>query len=501
MSTPSALVIGSGIGGLAAAIRLAIKGYAVQVFEAGAAPGGKLSEFSKDGFRFDMGPSLFTMPHLVEELFREAGVEMHGRFAYERLDEANRYFWEDGTRVTGWCDPLLFAQELEEKLKVPRKRTLAHLDRASALLDSTGRTFLEYSLHKRDTLFKGGFMKALSSARMPELLSDLHRINVKAVGDGKAAQLFDRFATYNGSNPYRTPGLMRMIAGLEHGQGAFYPKGGMYTITKALHLLAVDLGVRFHFNSRVERILLDSDQKKAIGVSTKKGEHHAQVVVSNMDIVPTYRRLLPDLAPPERVLEQERSSSALVFYWGVRGTFPGLGLHNILFSGQYQREFEHLFEKLDVFEDPTVYINITSKHTPGDAPEGCENWFTMINAPRDVGQDRETLVHKARQAILGKVQRTLGIDLSPLIVVEQVLDPRAIAERTFSHQGSIYGTSSNSPWAAFMRHPNFHNKVKGLYFCGGSVHPGGGIPLALLSARIAVSLVPQATPAAHHVPA
>jgi diapolycopene oxygenase len=498
MSSRSSIVIGSGIAGLAAAIRLAIKGHGVQVFEAGPTPGGKLAEFSEGGYRFDMGPSLFTMPHLVEELFQEAGVDMAGRFAYEKLEEANRYFWEGGKRVIGWSDPQRFAKELEDRLEVPMERTLAHLERATELLESTGRTFLEHSLHRRDTLLRGGFMKALRTASIPELTQDLHRTNVKAVGVGKAAQLFDRYATYNGSNPYRTPGLMRMIPGLEHGQGAFYPVGGMYKITQALHLLAVDLGVRFHFNTPVERILLSPDQRITLGVRTAKGEHHADVVVSNMDVVPTYRRLLPDLQAPERTLKQERSSSAMVFYWGIRGNFPELGLHNILFSENYKSEFEHLFDKLDVYEDPTVYINITGRHTPGDAPEGCENWFTMINAPRDVGQDRETLVHKARRAILAKVKRTLCIDVEPLIAVERVLDPRAIGERTSSHQGSIYGTSSNSPWSAFLRHPNFHSRVKGLYFCGGSVHPGGGIPLALLSARIATSLIPAALQSVQH---
>lgn len=492
-----AIIIGSGVAGLAAAIRLASKGHSVAVYEAGATPGGKLAEFSEGGYRFDMGPSLFTMPHLVEELFREAGVDMTGRFSYLKLEEANRYFWEDGTRVTGWCDPQLLARELEDKLDVPRDRTLAHLQRAMELLGSTGRTFFEHSLHKVETLTTGGFFNALRAARLPELTSDLHRVNAKAVGEGKAAQLFDRFATYNGSNPYRTPGLMRMIPGLEHGQGAFYPVGGMYRITKALHLLAVDLGVRFHFNSPVERILLSDDRRRATGVEVLGRRQSADVVVSNMDVVPTYRKLLPDLKAPERTLKQERSSSALVFYWGIRGNFPQLGLHNILFSNNYKAEFEHLFDKLDLYDDPTVYINITSKLTPGDAPAGSENWFTMINAPRDVGQDRETLVHKARTAIVAKVKRTLGIDVEPLIEVERALDPRGIAERTFSHQGSLYGTSSNSPFAAFLRHPNFHNRVKGLHFCGGSVHPGGGIPLALLSARIATSPIPAAQ--AHQV--
>ncbi len=490
---PTALVIGSGVAGLAAAIRLAAKGHAVRVFEAAASPGGKLAEFSEGGFRFDMGPSLFTRPELMEELFRVAGVDMAGRFAWERLEEANRYFWDDGTRVTGWCDADRFAAELEERLGVPRERVQAHLMRAVKLLGATGRTFLEHSLHCMDTVLRGGFFRALATARPAELLGSLDRVNRAALGDHpKAVQLFNRFATYNGSNPYVTPGLMRMIPGLEHGQGAFYPLGGMYRITQALHRLAVDLGVRFHFNTPVERILIDADGRRARGVRAGGADHFAPIVVSNMDVVPTYRRLLPELKAPERVLEQERSSSALVFYWGIRGSFPQLGLHNILFSNDYKTEFDHLFHKLEVHDDPTVYINITSKRTPGDAPHGCENWFTMINAPRDAGQDRDALVEKARRAIVAKVKRVLGIDVEPLIAMERVLDPRAIAERTASWQGSLYGTSSNSRWSAFLRHPNFHGSIKGLYFCGGSVHPGGGVPLALLSARITASLIPAA---------
>jgi phytoene dehydrogenase-like protein len=187
-----------------------------------------------------------------------------------------------------------------------------------------------------------------------------------------------------------------------------------------------------------------------------------------------------------------------VFYWGVRTVHPALGLHNILFSNDYRREFDHLFRSLTICDDPTVYINITSTLEAGDAPKGCANWFTMINAPRDVGQYDEATIAKARAAVMSKVERTLGIALEPLIEAEQVLDPRGIAAGTSSFQGSLYGTGSNSPWAAFLRHPNFHGRVKGLYFCGGSVHPGGGIPLALLGARIVDGLIPA--PARRHRP-
>jgi phytoene desaturase len=498
MQRPTALIIGSGVAGLACAIRLAAKGHAVQVFEAADGPGGKLAELQLGPYRFDRGPSLFTRPDLVEELFAAAGVPMAGRFAYQRLEEANRYFWEGGTRVTGWSDPERFATEVERQLGVPAHRVRRHLDRAGHLLDTTGRTFLEHSLHRPSDVLRGGFFRALASVRPAELLRPLHAVNRNALGNARATQLFDRFATYNGSDPYRTPGLMRMIPGLEHGHGAYYPDDGMYAITRALHLLAVDMGVRFHFNTPVERILLDNGKQRAIGVRTEGRDHLGDRVVSNMDVVPTYRRLLPDLKAPERTLAQERSSSALVFYWGVRADHAELGLHNILFSNDYRTEFEHLFSRLSLFEDPTVYINITSKHTPGDAPRGHANWFTMINAPRDVGQYTDAVIDRARAAVMAKVKRTLGIDIAPLIAVEEVLDPRGIALRTGSHQGSLYGTSSNSPWAAFLRHPNFHGSVRDLHFCGGSVHPGGGIPLALLSARIVAGMVPATTQ--QHIP-
>ena len=491
-----AIVIGSGVGGLAAGIRLALKGHAVTVYEAGEGPGGKLSELRLGGYRFDRGPSLFTRPGLVAELFHEAGVPLEGRFAWRKLEEANRYFWEDGTRVRGWSDADRLAEELFRQLGVDPTRVKRHLRRADELLRATGRTFLEHSLHRWSDLREGDVWEALTAARPGELLDSLHAINGRALdGHDKAVQLFDRFATYNGSDPYRTPGLMRMIPGLEHGEGAFFPVGGMYAITIALHGLAEDLGVRFHFRSPVERILLADDQRSVRGVRVNGTDHFANVVVSNMDVVPTYRKLLPDLAAPERTLKQERSSSALVFYWGVQAQLPELGLHNILFSNDYRTEFDHLFRRLQVYHDPTVYIHISSVLEPGDAPAGCSNWFTMINAPRDVGQYDADTIARARRDVLAKVRRTLGVDVEPLIAVEEVLDPPTIGARTSSHQGSLYGTSSNSPWAAFLRHPNFHRRVQGLHFCGGSVHPGGGIPLALLSARIAVKGIGTVGPA------
>jgi phytoene dehydrogenase-like protein len=166
-----------------------------------------------------------------------------------------------------------------------------------------------------------------------------------------------------------------------------------------------------------------------------------------------------------------------------------LDLHNILFSGNYKKEFEHIFDHKSLFEDPTIYINITSKEHASDAPIGHENWFVMINAPADFGQDWDVFVAQARQNIIDKVNRLLGVDIESLIEVEDILTPPLIEARTGSYRGALYGAASNSKFAAFLRHPNFMSKLKGLYCCGGSVHPGGGIPLCLLSAKITSDLI------------
>jgi len=212
-----------------------------------------------------------------------------------------------------------------------------------------------------------------------------------------------------------------------------------------------------------------------------------------MDIYPTYKRLLPQLKPPKRTLSQERSSSAIIFYWGIENSFDALDLHNIFFSDDYQKEFEAIFEHQTVCDDPTIYINITSKDVPSDAPEGCENWFVMINTPADHGQDWDIMVNKLREVVISRLSKELGTPIEPLIACEEVLTPPLIQEKTQSHLGALYGASSNSSMAAFLRHPNFSNRIKNLYFCGGSVHPGGGIPLCLLSAKIVDELIPKAS--------
>jgi phytoene desaturase len=489
MPQQKAVIIGAGIAGIAAAIRLAVKGYAVEVYEANSYPGGKLSQIEQTGYRFDAGPSLFTMPQYVDELFKLAGKNPADYFTYQKLDVVCKYFYHDGTRLSAYADTKQFAEEVENKTGEPATAVIKHLANSSDIYSITNHVFLERSLHRLKTYLRLDTLRSIF--RFPEIdpFRTMHKANSSGFKDKRVVQFFDRYATYNGSNPYQAPATLNVIPHLEHHFGACFPDGGMYSITLSLVKLAEELGVTFCYNYLVDEIVLDGQEAK--GIQTKNTFVPADVVVSNMDVWFTYNSLLskhPQLHP-RKILNQERSSSALIFYWGITKTFPELDLHNIFFSADYKAEFDHIWEQQDIYHDPTVYLNISSKYKQDDAPPGCENWFVMINVPANNGQDWDKMIAEARKNIIGKLSNILGEDLSKLIANESILDPRSIESKTSSYKGSIYGTSSNNQFAAFLRHANRSSKVKGLYFCGGSVHPGGGIPLCLLSAKIVSDVI------------
>jgi phytoene desaturase len=484
---PSAIIIGAGIAGLATAIRLAVQGFHTVVFEKNTYPGGKLSAFEKEGFYFDAGPSLFTQPGNIEALFALANEPIDAYLQYERLPVVCKYFYADGNIVEAHADATLFANELAAKFGEEAQQVSRYLADAKALYNNIGTVFLNHSLHKRKSLFSPAIRQALSATKAKYLVKTLHQFNQQSFSKPATVQLFDRFATYNGSNPYKAPGMLSLIPHLEQNEGAYYVKGGMISITNALYKLAKKLGVAFHFDAAVERIIDHDGRVK--GVVVNQENHHANIVVSNSDVYFSYKNLVQDPVKAKKLLKQERSSSALIFYWGINKIFPQLQLHNIFFSNNYQQEFHSIFRLKSLANDLTVYVNVTSTMEPSLAPAGKQNWFVMVNAPANIGQNWDKLKQHARRLIIQKLSSILGEDIEALIAIEETLDPVKIEETTSSYQGSLYGTSSNSRMAAFVRHPNFSSAIKGLYFVGGSVHPGGGIPLCLKSAAITSDII------------
>ncbi|NNC86291.1 MAG: phytoene desaturase [Bacteroidia bacterium] len=486
----SAIVIGSGIAGLAGALRLHKKGFDVKVFEANEYAGGKLHAFTNNGFRFDFGPSLFTMPHLVDELFQLHNINPKEYFQYIKKETICNYFWDDGITFSVPANQKEFTKQASITFNEKEETIKKYLDQNKVKYDLTANIFLHQSLHKWKTYASAETIRSLLKASKLDINSNLNQVNQKSFSNPKLVQLFNRYATYNGSSPYSTPGIMSMIPHLEMDFGTFFPKEGMHAISQSLYKLAKDVGISFHFNEAVTKI--NHSNTSVSGVETSKGNYEADIVMSNMDIFSTYKKLLPKAKQPHKILNQERSSSAVIFYWGINKTFPQLDLHNIFFSSDYKKEFEYIFHQHKIYDDPTVYINITSKEKKDDAPKNCENWFVMVNTPHNTGQDWNALKKQLKADVLKKLSKALQTNIEEYIISENTIDPIEIEKKTSSHLGSLYGTSSNSKFAAFLRHSNFSNQFNNLYFCGGSVHPGGGIPLCLLSSKITMDQIKDA---------
>lgn len=483
------IVIGAGIAGMATAARLAAQGFRVIVVEKNETYGGKLGLLQKDGFTWDTGPSLFTQPHLVEELFKDCGSELKYFLKYSRVAEGTKYFWDDGTVLSMPFDKTALSKEIESVLGIPFASVKRYLEDAAKLYESIGSIFLDHSLQKPSTWHPRRILPALRFLKPAYLTCSLHKYNKRRLKSEKLVQVFDRMATYNGSNPWECPAMMSTISHLEFNEGAFYPEGGMRNIVKAMYELCCRLGVNFRFGEDVKTIKKEGD--RVTGIVTTKVTLTSDVVVSNSDVVNTYRHLLQDVPLGLQQEKLERSSSGFVFYWGMKKKYPALQLHNIFFATDYKKEFEAIFQQRDEMpEDLTVYLNISSKMTLEHAPEGYENWFLLVNAPGlnslNELQWKEEMV---RKIILKKLNAILKTDLSEDIISESVMTPKGIATNTNSYLGALYGTASNARMSAFLRHSNGQTKYKGLYFAGGTVHPGGGIPLCLRSGKIAAEMI------------
>lgn len=480
-------VIGSGIAGLASAIRTAKQGFAVTVYERNDHPGGKISQYTKDGFRFDLGPSVFTLPELIDELFTLWGKDPRDYFSYTRLDPAFHYFFEDGTCIVAHADTDEFAREIEEKTIDNAQQVKTYLKDVARIYDITNEVFIEQSLHIATNFLKRKVVSGVLRFRHIHAFHSMDAGNRRFFKDPRNVQLFNYYATYVGSNPLVAPATLNVIQHLEINLGTFMCNQGMYGIVEALYQLAQDVGIKFVFNSVVTKIIVENN--RVTGIEINKSAFSFDIVISNMDIHNTYDRLIPEIKPPRLSLNQPRSNSVIVLNWAMDKTFRELGVHNIFFSQDEEKEYNTIFNSAEVCDDPTVYVYISSKIAEKDAPEGCENWFLLVTVSYDKGQDWETLVQQTGENIKTKLSRMLQTDVSRHILFENQLSPRDIESRYLAYKGAVFGNSSNGKFAAFLRHPNFKRSVKNLYFSGGTVHPGAGIPMCLNSAKIVENLI------------
>ena len=489
-------VIGAGVGGLSASIRLAAAGYRVICFEQHPAPGGKMREFRAGGFRWDAGPSVITMRPVFEELFAAAGERLEDWLTLTPVDPLTRYFFADGKKLDVKLDRAATVKQIAEIDARDASGYSAYLDHAAFLHEITSPLFVFGERPRPTDLPKVGVMNALRL----QPFSRMHGSIKGYIRSPQMRQLLGRFATYIGSSPYHAPATLGVISHVELNQGVWYPEGGIYSIARALHQLACKLGVDVRVGAAVERITV-RDGRAAGAQLTDGSEVSADAVLANVDTALVYNRLLPqDQAPARRARKlglQKLSCSGFILLLGVRGVHEDLAHHNIFFCRDYRQEFVDIFDRKTPPSEPTIYASITCKSTPEDAPAGHENWYLLVNAPA-VGPeyDWNKRAEEYRDVALGQLAQ-FGYDLRGRIVTEQRITPNDIEAKTASWRGALYGELFDSPWVAFRRPESRAGDVKGLYLCGGTTHPGGGVPMVMLSGKLAAKAIMEDLSAAN----
>ncbi|MBE2197092.1 MAG: phytoene desaturase [Anaerolinea sp.] len=475
------LIIGAGIGGLSAAIRLAAAGRRVIMYEKNAQVGGKMAQIVADGFRWDTGPSVITMRHVLEELFSAAGRRLDDYLTLLPVEPLTRYFYPDGFVFDATRDLAQMAAQIAQLDGRDVEGYLAYLAYAARIHRITGPVFI-YDQPPTPRSFLRVPVREWFQVDGTRTMAQAINGFVKSP---HLRQLLGRFATYVGASPYLAPATLNVIAHVELTGGVWYPQGGIYQIAAALERLARELGVEIVTGVGVRRILVRMG--RVVGATlTDDTVVATDIVLSNLDVTTTYRQLLPGHAyrPP-----LEPSCSGFIMLLGVRGETPGLAHHNIFFSRDYPAEFDAIFRQGMPPDDPTIYVAITSKTDPDHAPPGHENWFVLVNAP-SLGDryDWETKGAAYRDVALARLADH-GVDIGARIVAERIWTPQDLERHTGAWRGALYGQSSHGKLAAFKRPHNRAQDVRGLYFAGGTTHPGGGVPMVTLSGKVAAEMI------------
>jgi phytoene desaturase len=481
-------IIGAGVGGLSAAIRLAAAGQRVTIFEQNAQVGGKMYEVREGGYRWDTGPSVITMRHVFESLFSDAGRRFEDYVTLKPLDPLTRYFYPDGTVFDASSD----REAMDRRIAALEPRDVRgyrdYLAYAERIHRITGPVFI---YDQPPTLGR--------ILRTP--LRDMPAVDPVRTMDGAIRsfvrspylrQMLGRFATYVGGNPYTSPATLNVIAHVELAGGVWYPQGGVYSLARALERLAHELGVEICLDARVSQI--DVQDGRVTGVRLQNGERlSAKAVIANVDVATVYERLLPRaVVPPQRlrrITAMEPSCSGLLLLLGVEGAYDQLAHHNIFFSSDYRREFDTIFRRGQPPDEPTVYVSITSKSDSDHAPSGHENWFVMVNAPAyDDRYDWQAKAGAYRERVLERLA-AYGLDVRGRIRAERMLTPLDLERLSGARRGALYGQSSSGRLSALRRPHNRASDVRGLYFAGGTTHPGGGVPMVTLSGKVAADML------------
>ncbi len=477
-------VIGGGLAGLTSATILARSGHHVTLFEQSAAVGGKLGCAQFDGCTFDLGPSLLTMPFVLDEFFRRAGTTLAAELQLVEVTPGCQYRWTDGTVLDVPSDVDGFSEAIARMSPVDGDAVRRYFDHARRVYEATKDIFIFSPFRGLRELVSPANLRLLPMWRTMRFTQTLHALHAEYFRDPRVIQLFDRFATYNGSSPYRAPATLMVIPYVEAAFGAWYPLGGMRSIANAYRAVAERAGVHIRCSTPVRSIR--TQRGIAVGVELHDASFfEADHIVSNVDVHVTNTMLLGHDRPHPR----DPSTSGVVIVASVDAAAdPSLRHHTVCFSSDYRREFRQLETSLP--DAPTIYLSRSVHSDPSQAVAGRENWFLLLNAPpTGMMGDRGHWQAQAPTIALRTFEQLAAYGLRPNVRQMQVLTPDDFATRWGAWGGSIYGSASNNMMSAFLRQPAQSSKVKNLWYAGGTAHPGGGIPLVTISGMLAADAI------------
>ena len=484
-------VVGGGLGGLAAACTLAARGHRVVLFEKNDWVGGKAAQWEEAGYRFDMGPTILTVPTVLRRIFAEAGRDLDQALDLRRLDPQWRCFFDDGSVLDLTENTGKMTANLDAFSPGNAQGYRDFLKMSEGLHDVSQKFFFWRSVEDLwDTM---DFKKNMDLDTLRDVLSLKMGSSVakqirKKVPDARVAQMLDHFVQYVGSSPYNSPAVLCSIGHMQTDGGVWYPMGGTRAVPVALAKLADELGVETRLSTGIQRIMSDRGQVSA--VETEAGEIvPLSALVSNMDSVRTYRELVggKPAASFNKRWKREPACSGVVLYLGLDRAYDHLLHHDFVFSRDPEEEFDWIYNKGEPAPDPTCYIAATSRTEPGVAPPGGEALYVLVHTPYlRPHHDWSAMLPGYRRVILDKLARCAGMpDLESRIVVERTLTPADIHERYRVLNGAIYGLASHGKYLGAFKPGNRSRDLDGLYLAGGAAHPGPGMPMVLMSGWIA----------------
>lgn len=480
------VVIGAGLGGISAAIMLAGSGYRVTILEKNGHVGGKLNLLEVQGFRFDLGPSIFTLPQMFRPLFEDNGKKMEDYISLKRVDPQWRNFFEDGTVVDLWEQP--------ERMK-------SELSRFGPQAWEEYNKFLAYSRQQYDILERGYLRQGLDTfwdflrfygwkdARNLDYFQTMSSSIYKRLSNPYLRDIFEYFIKYVGSSAMDSPAFMNLMPNIQLEFGLWYVSGGLYQLARALTRRMNETGVTVCLDHHVLQI--DRDSKAVKGVKVRRSDGSVQTidadyVISNMEVIPAMQQLLDSTPRAMKELRRfEPACSGIVLHLGLDRVFPQLAHHNFFYSRDQHAHFNRVFREKQLPEDPTIYVVAPTRSDPSQAPAGCDNIKILPHIPYI--NDRHPYTREdylmLKELCLDKLERMGITDLRRHIVVEDFWTPFDIEERYASNLGSIYGVVCDRRRNFAFKAPRKSSQYRNLYFVGGSVNPGGGMPMVVLSGQ------------------